>query len=66
MSTETGQGNTQTEVFAVVGATGQQGGATARALLTAGARVRALVRDPTSAPRKTWPGWARNWLVSPR
>lgn len=33
-------------LFAVVGATGQQGGATARALLRAGARVRALTRDP--------------------
>ncbi len=33
-------------VFAVVGATGQQGGATARALLSAGVEVRALVRDP--------------------
>ncbi len=31
---------------AVVGATGQQGGATARALLGAGVTVRALVRDP--------------------
>src|SRR5664279_2007165 len=31
--------------FAVIGATGQQGGATARALLAAGAGVRALVRD---------------------
>ncbi|GAA2317080.1 NmrA/HSCARG family protein [Nonomuraea roseoviolacea subsp. roseoviolacea] len=30
----------------VTGATGQQGGATARALLTAGWHVRALVRDP--------------------
>ncbi|MFJ8752384.1 NmrA family NAD(P)-binding protein [Streptomyces sp. NPDC102441] len=30
----------------VVGATGRQGGATARALLTAGIPVRALVRDP--------------------
>lgn len=36
-------------VFAVVGATGQQGGATARALLKAGAGVRALVRDTRSA-----------------
>ncbi|MGY1621093.1 NmrA/HSCARG family protein [Geodermatophilus sp. SYSU D00965] len=36
-------------VIAVVGATGQQGGATARALLAAGARVRALVRDPDRA-----------------
>ena len=33
-------------IVAVVGATGQQGGATARALLEAGANVRALVRDP--------------------
>jgi uncharacterized protein YbjT (DUF2867 family) len=36
-------------VIAVVGATGQQGGATARVLLDAGARVRALVRDPARA-----------------
>ncbi|MBB3086690.1 NmrA/HSCARG family protein [Geodermatophilus sabuli] len=36
-------------LLAVVGATGQQGGATARALLDAGARVRALVRDPAKA-----------------
>lgn len=34
----------------VTGATGQQGGATARALLAAGLPVRALVRDPGSAP----------------
>ncbi|GAB7038619.1 MULTISPECIES: NmrA/HSCARG family protein [Catenuloplanes] len=34
----------------VVGATGRQGGATARALLAAGVPVRALVRDP-EAPR---------------
>ena len=37
-----------TPVFAVVGATGQQGGATARALLAAGERVRALTRSPGS------------------
>jgi uncharacterized protein YbjT (DUF2867 family) len=36
-------------VIAVVGATGQQGGAVARALLDAGASVRALVRDPARA-----------------
>jgi len=36
---------THDDVFAVVGATGQQGGATARELLAAGASVRALVRD---------------------
>jgi uncharacterized protein YbjT (DUF2867 family) len=36
-------------LFAVTGATGQQGGATARALLAAGARVRALVRNPDGA-----------------
>ena len=38
--------------YAVVGASGQQGGATAAALLEAGALVRALVRDPT-APAAT-------------
>ncbi|MEU8379235.1 NmrA family NAD(P)-binding protein, partial [Streptosporangium sp. NPDC048865] len=32
----------------VVGATGQQGGATARALIAAGVPVRALVRDPAA------------------
>lgn len=37
-----------TPLFAVVGATGQQGGATARALLAAGERVRALTRAPGS------------------
>ncbi len=34
----------------VTGATGTQGGAVARALRRAGARVRALVRDPSAAP----------------
>lgn len=34
----------------VTGATGKQGGAAARALLSAGIPVRALVRDPTTAP----------------
>lgn len=33
----------------VIGATGKQGGATARALIAAGNHVRALVRDPESA-----------------
>lgn len=37
-------------LFAVIGATGQQGGATTRALLAAGARVRVLVRDPQAQP----------------
>jgi len=36
-------------IFLVTGATGQQGGATARELLKAGVRVHALVRD-TSKP----------------
>ncbi|WP_159074369.1 NmrA family NAD(P)-binding protein [Streptomyces dioscori] len=36
----------------VVGATGKQGGAAARALLAAGVPVRALVRDPDSARAK--------------
>ena len=39
-------------LFAVIGATGQQGGATARALLTTGARVRALARDPRAQPAR--------------
>ncbi|MEU9336435.1 NmrA/HSCARG family protein [Streptomyces sp. NPDC048290] len=38
------------EIVLVTGATGQQGGATARALLAAGVPVRALVRDPRSEP----------------
>ena len=36
----------------VAGATGNQGGAVARALLRRGHRVRAVVRDPNSAPAK--------------
>ncbi|SDG05038.1 Uncharacterized conserved protein YbjT, contains NAD(P)-binding and DUF2867 domains [Sinosporangium album] len=36
----------------VTGATGQQGGATARALIAAGVPVRALVRDPSTAKAK--------------
>lgn len=36
----------------VVGATGNQGGATARCLLAGGWRVRALIRDPDSASAK--------------
>ena len=36
--------------FAVIGATGQQGGAVVDALLDRGAAVRAIVRDPSSAP----------------
>ncbi|MER5880075.1 NmrA family NAD(P)-binding protein [Streptomyces sp. NPDC001910] len=43
---------TQFAPVLVVGATGQQGGATARALLSAGVPVRALVRDPTTARAK--------------
>lgn len=38
----------QTAEFLVFGATGQQGGAVARALRAAGRQVRALVRDPQS------------------
>jgi uncharacterized protein YbjT (DUF2867 family) len=43
-------GESHRRTFAVVGATGQQGGATVRALRGAGAGVRAVVRDP-AAPR---------------
>lgn len=39
---------TDTAPVLVTGATGKQGGATARALLAAGTPVRALVRDPSS------------------
>jgi uncharacterized protein YbjT (DUF2867 family) len=39
----------ETPPFAVIGATGQQGGAVVDALLAAGHPVRALVRDPDSA-----------------
>ena len=42
------QGSETDKPVLVVGATGKQGGATARALLTAGIAVRALVRDPGS------------------
>ena len=49
MSHDTTHAGTRDRLFVVVGATGQQGGATARALLDAGAGVRALVRDPGSA-----------------
>jgi uncharacterized protein YbjT (DUF2867 family) len=44
----TDRGRVDGGLFAVIGATGQQGGATARVLLDAGARIRALVRDPDS------------------
>ncbi len=38
------------KIFLVTGATGKQGGATARNLLKAGAKVRALTRKPESLP----------------
>ncbi|WP_280269043.1 NmrA family NAD(P)-binding protein [Nocardia wallacei] len=38
----------QHDLILVTGATGQQGGATARHLISAGHRIRALVRDPES------------------
>jgi len=44
--TELVGGDRQGRMFAVVGATGQQGGATVRALQAQDAGVRALVRDP--------------------
>lgn len=43
--------------FAIIGATGKQGRATARALLDAGAEVRALVRDPGSSSSEVLSGW---------
>lgn len=50
--------------IAVVGATGQQGGATADALLTAGASVRALVRDVDSAPARHLAGIGAELVMS--
>jgi uncharacterized protein YbjT (DUF2867 family) len=41
------------DIVLVTGATGRQGGATARALLAAEVPVRALVRDPGSKPART-------------
>lgn len=41
--------NIGTDVILVTGATGQQGGATARELLAAGHKVRAMTRNPDSA-----------------
>ena len=50
------------KLIVVTGATGQQGGATARHLLAQGWRVRALIRDPTRArPPKRWRPMAPNW-----
>ncbi len=51
-STTTDAADASQRLFAVIGATGQQGGATARALLSTGARVRALVRDPRTQPAR--------------
>ncbi|MFI1462202.1 NmrA family NAD(P)-binding protein [Nocardia carnea] len=42
----------ETAPVLVTGATGKQGGATARALLAAGVPVRALVRDPATGPAR--------------
>lgn len=42
----------ETAPVLVTGATGKQGGATARALLAAGIPVRALVRDPATEPAR--------------
>lgn len=42
----------ETATVLVTGATGKQGGATARALLTGGVQVRALVRDPATGPAR--------------
>ncbi|SEO84537.1 NmrA family NAD(P)-binding protein [Amycolatopsis saalfeldensis] len=44
--------STESAPVLVTGATGRQGGATARALLAAGVPVRALVRDPATARAK--------------
>ncbi|WP_155981782.1 NmrA family NAD(P)-binding protein [Nocardia sp. BMG111209] len=46
----------QNELVLVTGATGKQGGATARRLLADGVRVRALVRDPQTAAARELAG----------
>ncbi|WP_435279514.1 NmrA family NAD(P)-binding protein, partial [Streptomyces sp. 1222.5] len=51
-SNSTDRGRTMLTV-AITGATGAQGGATARALLTAGHHVRALTRHPDAPPART-------------
>ncbi|MGH3786729.1 MAG: NmrA/HSCARG family protein [Pseudonocardiaceae bacterium] len=51
-TTTTDPADASQRLFAVIGATGQQGGATALALLAAGAGVRVLVRDPRAQPAR--------------
>jgi uncharacterized protein YbjT (DUF2867 family) len=63
MSTVTKDLSAAHKQFAVVGATGRQGGATARALLALGVRVRVLVRDPQSAPARVLAGLGAAELV---
>ena len=48
-------------IVAVVGATGQQGNAVARALLGAGVTVRALVRDAGKSTARGSQRPVRNW-----
>ena len=48
------------KLIVVTGATGQQGGATARHLLAQGWRVRAFVRDPNKPAAKNWQQRAPN------
>ncbi|MCU1526521.1 MAG: NmrA family protein [Frondihabitans sp.] len=52
MTDSSPSGSGSAEIIAVVGATGQQGGATARALLAAGATVRGLTRSVDSDAAK--------------
>ncbi|MBL1079114.1 NmrA/HSCARG family protein [Nocardia sp. 2] len=55
--------SSRNETILVTGATGQQGGATARALLAAGRSVRALVRDPESAGARELAGAGAELVV---
>ena len=59
------------KLIVVTGATGQQGGATARHLLKQGWRVRALTRIPRARPLKRWQPLAPRsfraiWTTGPR
>ncbi len=53
------------EPILVLAATGGQGGAVTDALLSRGARIRALVRAPAGSPRGPWPGRASTWWRAP-
>jgi uncharacterized protein YbjT (DUF2867 family) len=54
--------NTNNKTILVTGATGQQGGASARRLHAQGWQVRALSRDHSTPGARTWQNWASRWF----